>query len=67
MKMRPMLPRVGERDSKGVEELRPVFKSADGLEIPESDRPDSVGSELADGRVCQVVEKFSASSSGVLM
>jgi hypothetical protein len=37
-----------ERDSKGVEELRPVFKSADGLEIPEADTPDSVGSELAD-------------------
>lgn len=37
-----------ERDSKGVDELRPVFKSADGLDAPELDAPDTVRSELAD-------------------
>ena len=36
------------RDSTAIEKLRPVFKSADGLDVPDSDTPDSDTPELVD-------------------
>src|SRR5260370_5135487 len=35
-----------EREAESVDDLRPVFKSADGLDFVDADAPESSGSEL---------------------